>query len=648
MALTRRNFMKASGLASAGVTLGFGVAAPAARATESPTDAPAVLPAGEIPRFAMPLLVPPAMPRRRKLRVRGGKNIDYYEIAVRQLRQQVLPASMALPLTTVWGYGAVQDPSTFSWPSFTIEAKYRAPVRVKWVNELVDQFGAPLPHLFAVDQTLHWANPPGPQPDSESHNPDAYTGPVPVVTHLHGGRTYDDSDGYTEAWYLPAAAHADPDYVSQGSWYERFAATAAARQGSRWDEGSATFDYPNDQRAATLWYHDHALGFTRLNVYAGPAGFYLIRGGPTDAVYDRNGRRASLPGPAPALGDAAGTAYHEIPLVIQDRTFDVDGQLFYPSSREFFDGFSGPYVPDSDISPIWNPEFFGNAMTVNGRPWPVLEVTARRYRFRLLNGCNSRFLLLRFDDDRPFWQIGNDGGFLPDRAVRRDQLLLAPAERADVIVDFTGLRPGSEVVLTNIGPDEPFGGGEPGNDFDVADPATTGTVMQFRVAASGGSDASTHPADLRLPPVAALGPETRSRQLSLNEVDSDVLADVGPRAALLGAVVDGAGVPLRWGETLTENPGLGDTETWEFHNFTEDAHPMHVHQVQFEVVGRGPTGSTPPEPGEAGFKDTVIAYPDEVTKVKARFEIPGRFVWHCHIVEHEDNEMMRPFHVGPD
>ena len=207
---------------------------------------------------------------------------------------------------------------------------------------------------------------------------------------------------------------------------------------------------------------------TRLNVYAGPAGFYLLRGGESDLP------PGVLPGPAPALGDPAGTRYCEIPIAIQDRSFTADGALRYPSSRAVFDGFEGPYIPESDVSPIWNPEVFGDVMVVNGRTWPVLEVEPRRYRLRFLNGCNSRFLILKLATDPraprpvpaalPFQQIGADGGFLP-APVTLDQLLLAPAERADVIVDFTEMSPSAELFLINEGPDEPFGGGTVGTDF---------------------------------------------------------------------------------------------------------------------------------------------------------------------------------------
>jgi bilirubin oxidase len=649
--LTRRQALMGIGVGG-GLFL-VGTSRGAALPTVLPAFAEPSLAASGVPQFVRPLVIPPAMPRAARLNTKGGKSTDIYRISMRQFTQEVLPPP--LPMTTVWGYGSEAHAGTHNFPSFTIEAKYGTPVRVTWVNGLVDASGAPLPHLLPVDPTLHWANPAGPvdsRPDFLS-TPSAYTGPVPIVTHVHGAHTTDDSDGYPEAWYLPnttlpAGVHAT------GTWYQKFAGQFAARTGVRWTPGTATFEYPNDQRATTLWYHDHALGLTRLNVYAGPAGFYVLRGGPDDEVLDsRNGKAAALPGPAPALGDPPGVAYFEIPIAIQDRSFDEDGSLFYPDSREFFDAFTGPYIPGSDISPIWNPEFFGNTLAVNGRTWPYLDVETKRYRFRLLNGCQSRFVILELTSDAgaapPMWQIGADGGFLPQpQPVSR--ILMGPAERADVIVDFGAVPAGATVRMLNLGPDEPFGGGAPGVDFVAADPSTTGRVMEFRVGPSLGRDPSTPPDRLVLPAITPLGTVARTRPLALVEEDSEALEDVGPRSAVLGPIVDGTPQPRMWAAPVTENPGIGDVEEWELHNTTMDAHPMHVHQVQFEVVSRRPMGggpSRPPEPTETGFKDTVIAYPGEVTTVRARFDIPGRFVWHCHIVEHEDNEMMRPFDVGP-
>jgi bilirubin oxidase len=297
---------------------------------------------------------------------------------------------------------------------------------------------------------------------------------------------------------------------------------------------------------------------------------------------------------------------------------------------------------------------------VNGRTWPVLEVEPRRYRFRFLNGCNSRFLVLKIVHDPlarrpapaalPFWQIGTEGGFLPEPVLLRE-LLMALAERSDVIVDFSSLRVGTELYLINEGPDEPFGGGVAGRDFAAADPATTGQVMKFVVVPLASTDTSVPPYRLALPTFTPLGPATNTRRVSLNEEDSAVLEGVGPREAELG-IVDEFGTPvnLSWDHPITENPALGATEVWEIHNFTADAHPIHIHEVQFQVVNRqqfGRRNARRPERWETGYKDTVIAYPGEITRVKATFDNPGLFVWHCHILEHEDNEMMRPYRVGP-
>ena len=637
-----------------------------------------------VTKYATPLLIPPAMPRAGKVTVRGGKNIDYYEIAVRQFEQQILPAG--LPATTVWGYGpnpatAKGGPVIFNAPSLTIEAKYNQPVRIKWINELVDGEGNYLPHLLPVDQTLHWANPPGGEsgrdmrPEFES-TPDAYTGPVPIVTHMHGAvGVGDESDGYPEAWYLPAAANIPVGYATVGTWYEFFAAKAAAAFGETWGPGFATFQYPNPDRPSANWYHDHTLGMTRANVYTGPAGFYIIRGGPQDEVLDsRTGRRARLPGPAPAKGNARGITYYEIPLAIQDRSFNEDGSLFYPDTREFFDEIAGDYIPDGEFSPIWNPEFFGNMIIVNGNTWPFQTVEQRRYRFRVLNGCQSRFLILDFAQipGVEVWAIGNEGGFLAQpvnlTATNNNQLLIGLAERADLIVDFTHV-PVGDYVLGNVGPDEPFGGGIPGVDFDPSDSDSTGQVMQFRVVPTRSPDRTTPPEFLQLPAPAPLPAEDRVRPLALIEkmgegFDADGEEVEGPVEALLGTVDQGFAIEELWADTVTQNPAVGDTEIWEFYNTTGDAHPIHVHEIAFEVVNReglvlDGDGEVvqpleldgdimPPESWETGVKDTVTALPGQVTRVRAHFSAPGQFVWHCHILEHEDNEMMRPYRIGPE
>lgn len=604
-----------------------------------------------IDKYVTKLFVPPVMPIARQ-----GADIDSYTIGVRQFREQVLPPGR--PTTTVWGYGAIGHPDTFRYPALTIEAEHNRATRVRWVNQLYDEQGRYLPHLLPVDPTLHWANPAGGLSgrDSRPHftaTPGPYTGPVPIVTHLHGGRNAEESDGYSEAWYLPKATNIPEGYARAGSFYEQFRKKFEGKFGLSWGGGDAIFQYGNESRATTLWFHDHALGITRLNVYAGLSGFYLLRGGDTDLP------EGVLPGPAPKLGDPPGIRYREIPIMIQDRTFNADGSLFYPASRAFFDKLKGPYIPHSDVSPIWNPEVFGNTMVANGRTWPVLRVEPRRYRFRFLNACNSRFLILKIATNPeaprpaspalPFWQIGNDGGFLPAPA-QRTQVLISPAERADVIVDFTSIREGTELYLINEGPDEPYGGGTVNKDYPAANPKTTGQVMKLVVEPLAGPDNTTPPERLALPAFKPLGAATRTRSLSLNEAQSTRLPGSALREALLGTLApSGKPQALGWHDPVTENPQVEDTEIWELHNTTPDAHPIHVHEVLFQVIDRRRPGQAPhpPEPDEGGFKDTVIAYPDSITRIKMRFGQAGRYMWHCHVLEHEDNEMMRPYQVRP-
>ncbi|MDH4141056.1 MAG: multicopper oxidase domain-containing protein, partial [Chloroflexota bacterium] len=289
-------------------------------------------------------------------------------------------------------------------------------------------------------------------------------------------------------------------------------------------------------------------------------------------------------------------------------------------------------------------------------------------RFRVLNGCQSRFLILDFNEISGVeaWAIGNEGGFLDApfnlTANNGNQLLMGLAERADLIVDFTNV-PTGQHVLRNVGPDEPFGGGI----FDPADSDSTGQIMAFNVVPSPAPDPTTPPQFLTLPAAPPLPPASVTRPVALLEEMSAFFADA-PAETLLGTVAGdpnvapGVWTKRLWMEAVTENPDVGATEIWEFYNATGDGHPMHVHEVAFEVVNRQAIfvdedtkevqvvpGSLPtdPEPWETGYKDTVIAYPGQVTRVKAQFNTPGQFVWHCHIVEHEDNEMMRPYRIGP-
>jgi FtsP/CotA-like multicopper oxidase with cupredoxin domain len=721
-----------------------------------------------VPKYVTPLVIPPVM--------NNDGAADSYDIAVRQFQQQILPGGIwntlngrsdAFGATTVWSYGPAADPvpaiapdpgSQFNYPAYTFETTSDVPVGVRWINDLVAPNGDCLPHLLPIDQTLHWANPPmdcrdgTTRTDCSGDNPDPYEGPVPLVTHVHGAHVDPHSDGYPEAWWLPVCNQTG-GLGTSGSLFDD---ATGANPGNL---GYADYLYRQDQPATTLWYHDHSLGMTRSNVYAGPAGFWLIRGGKWDKVKDTSTNLvAVLPAPAPVAGqgvlalnvpgDPVRNSIREIPIVIQDRAFDDNGaSLFYPDNRAFFEvlnveGTAGTpaeqfpgepelqidFVPDSDIAPIWNPEAFFNVMVVNGVSWPELEVAPARYRFRLLNGCNSRFLNLALITDGgqeiPFYQIGAEQGFLR-QVVRvetgfatplpgngtlpplvpapnpQQALLMGLAERADVIVDFSGLPDGTRIRMTNTAPDAPFGGFP-----DVpADPDTTGQVMEFVVnsAVLQPSDALTAlPLNLKPKAEKRLAKKVDlTRQVSLNEgeseevcVDVDAAGNVvqvagtppncpgmsapfGPKEALLGQVdltgAAPAGIPLKWTDTtgastpvpvtladgvtvkminVTENPTLGDTEDWEMYNFTADAHPIHLHLVRFEVMGRtlldgvtpSPNGSL--QPWEEGFKDTVISYPGEITTVRALFDLEGLYVWHCHIVEHEDNEMMRPYVVS--
>ena len=292
--VSRRDFLKISFAAGAGLFIpvrfhsaeAAAVAAEVARRVQftQPTLDP-----DSITKFLDPMIIPPVMPNKGTIILTGGRNADYYEISVREFMQQILPTG--LPQSKVWGYGAVGT-NTYNYPSFTIEARWNAPVRVKWINDLKDANGNYLPHILPIDQTLHWANPPGgttgrdTRPDPMNADPNPYSGPVPMVPHVHGAHVTQESDGYPEAWWLPAASNIPAGYATEGTFYQYYKDEFNAMYGVAWTPGSATYEYPNDQNATTLWYHDHTLGMTRNNVYAGPAGFYLIRGGPGDMVLE--------------------------------------------------------------------------------------------------------------------------------------------------------------------------------------------------------------------------------------------------------------------------------------------------------------------------------------------------------------------------
>jgi spore coat protein A, manganese oxidase len=492
------------------------------------------------------------------------KDADRYRVRMVEFRKQL---HSQLPPTKVWGYEG-------QYPGPTFEAVSGRRVEVRWENQL------PLEHLFPVDTRIHGAMPPAPA--------------VRVVPHLHGSRTSSISDGLPEGWFVPGAA--------------------------------ALYEYPNEQRAATLWYHDHAMGITRLNVYAGLSGFYLLR--------DQQELSMDLP-----------SGEYEIPLSLQDRMLSDEGQLVYTPTRD-----DGVPVPRG----TWGPQFFGNVPVVNGAVYPFLNVEPRAYRLRILNACNGRFFnlylnLAKNPADIPalvqFYQIGSDGGLL-QKPAPVEKILLAPAERADLIVDFSGLE-GKTVTLSNNAT-SPF----PGWMLLRALYPPLLELMQFRVTLpkSSTGKAFSLPAEIELKRMIA-GDAQVTRDFVLTENMDD-------KGNSLGMQINGKG----YADATTEFPKLGSTEMWRFINTTDDTHPMHLHLVQFQILERrgfdfatfvrqegkvqfvGPP--RPPAPNEAGWKDTAIVNPHEVLTILVRFEgYTGRYVFHCHMAEHEDNDMMRPFEV---
>ena len=422
-----------------------------------------------------------------------------------------------------------------------METRSGQELSIEWVNELTGR------HLFPIDHRLHGA---------EADKPELRT-----VVHVHGAKVRPEHDGYPEEWYAPGK--------------------------------SAVCHYPNDQEAAMLWYHDHAMGINRLNIYAGLCGAFVVRDAAEDAL--------NLPKGA-----------YEMPLVLCDRFVRKDGQLYYPASGK--------------ADAPWVPEVFGDVMLVNGKAFPYLEVEARKYRFRVLNASNGRFYTLALSNHGEFHQIGTDQGLLP-APVPLKTLILAPGERADLIVDFRD-HGGENIVLTN-------------EAFDL---------MQFRVGRRKVADTSSLPRSLRAVPRIAEASAVQTRRLTIDEIESEK----GESTMMLLN-------NTRWHQPVTEKPVLNTVEIWSIFNPTDDSHPIHLHLVRFQILDRrsydfvayantgelrytGPV--VPPDPQEAGWKDTVQAHPGMVTRIIVRFEgYVGRYVWHCHVLEHEDNEMMRPYEV---
>ena len=628
-----------------------------------PTPTPALLDPKTIPKYVNQLTGPPPVYVPRVIRGRGGEVIRYeYAVLMLSFKQQILPPGY--PATPVWGYGGVAKDAVTgekfgfvaSSPGPTFESVSGIPAYVNWQNRIWSS------HMFAVDPTLHWANPNNfPMPEYPVEAPPFPPGypeaqwPVPLIPHLHGGEVQSTSDGHPEAWFTINGI--------QGPEYN----TARRAKGGN----TAVFVYPNEQPPTTLWYHDHALGITRLNVMSGLAGFYLLRD-PYDEV-------------APLLPSGK----YEMPLVIQDRIFMDDGSMHFPSDGN-----------NPDVHPYWQPEFFGDTIMVNGKVWPNMNIDKGQYRLRLLDGSNARFYTLSFyvkegedsmgnpieyGDLIPFTQIGSDGGYLKSAVYGLEELTIAPGERADILVDFSGLETGTKVILTNTAY-APFKGGEPGGD--PADPDTVGQIMQFTVTDNAGFAPQSLPDPLNdlLDGEWPTLPEEISEERILPLVEVMSPADEPLEVLLNGQ---------KWAADISELPMLSSTEEWVIVNPTEDTHPIHLHLVQFQLVYRQwidaeaywddwmelnapyeppfPLNYTPNElaiepylleapmeapPNEQGWKDTIQAHPGQVTVIRVRFapidgspdypfdatEGPG-YVWHCHILDHEDNEMMRPFLV---
>ena len=563
MTITRRSFLKYGAGASAALALPWTV-----------RQAFAAPPARSmLTKYIQPLPLPGA-----GIVVATPSGTNQYAFTQREIARQLHPN---LPPTPLWAYddgsGLAGQAGSFG---MAVVAHSGTPLDVTYTHHLPETY----PDWIPVDTRL---TPLGNQ--------------VRVMTHLHGAFVAADSDGN------PAIT---PNGFGPGD--------------------TQRVHYTNqlpENPASLLWFHDHALGATRLNVFAGLAAGYILR---DDFDTGDEPNPIGIPGGA-----------YEIPLVIQDRQFNPDGTFLYPTS---------------DIEGVtWIGEYFGDVMLVNGKVWPYLNVEPRMYRFRILNGCNARILNLDLSGS-DFWQIGAEGG-LWDIPVLTRRLVLAPAERADVLVDFSRFA-GARLVMMNHRPPSP-----------ISNPAPQlPQVMQFHVGRT-----VTQPGPSVIPSslpgrAANLSTPVNTRYITLNEIDPEEV----DWFLNLNAV--------HFEAPITETPTAGTIEDWVYINMTGDTHPMHSHLVTFQVVGRtpfdaeayeeaygGPNGVPggidptpfatgpmhPPEPTERGFKDTVKANPGEFTTIRAQYDLPDgvsapqTYVYHCHIVEHEDNDMMRPYTVVP-
>lgn len=611
-------------------------------APASHAQTPQILDPSNIPKFVNQLNEPPPTYTPTNVTDDSGKLIrQEYTVSVTQFTQQMLPtatpdgAPTGFAATKVWGYSGLSHNTltgesmgvAASTPGCTFQAIQGVPVRVKWVNNLIDANGNPLSYFVPVDPTIHWANPnnigmdmtAATAPPFPPGYPEAQSS-VAIVPHLHGGETPSSSDGHPNAWFTFNGNHG-PAYTSAVPT----------------EPNAVVYEYPNAQQPTTLWYHDHALGLTRLNVLSGLAGFYIITS------------------PADHLQTALPKGEYEVPLAIQDRTFLTDGSLYYPAKGL-----------NPDVNPYWQPMFLGNTIIVNGEAWPNMNVKQGQYRFRILDGSNNRFYTLSFSNGIPFTQIGTDGGYLKAPAQLTSKTI-SPGERLDIIVDFSNIPAGEKIILQNLADSES---------------APTSQIMQFTVVSETGFTTQPLPQNLNptlLADYPTLPTPDRKRILTLT--------DVAGRNGVAMMLLDGQ----KWDAPVTEIPKLGVTEEWLIVNPTMDTHPIHLHLVQFQVVERQTfniplylkewtqLNGNPPltqatknvasletfltgtprlaEASEQGWKDTVSVGSGEVLTIRIRWATqngdqfpfdatagPG-YVWHCHILEHEDNQMMRPYIV---
>lgn len=598
---TRRDFLKAGALTGVGLFLPFegGVTSAFANTPSKPIDGTKL--AKFVDSLPMPAVARP---------IGQLQGMPYYRVAMQEFRQKM---HRDLPATTLWGYNA-------SYPGPTIEARRGQPIKVDWLNDL------PSKHMFPIDPTIH---------GSGDGVPDVHT-----VVHLHGAKIMPDSDGYPEAWFTRGFAKTGPFFTNK------------------------TYTYPNDQQATTLWYHDHGIGITRLNVLTGMAALYILRDDWEDSLNLPKGR-------------------YEIPLFFQDHLFNSNGSILFPVQDP---NLGDPGFPGYPVPPIWMPEYFGDTCSVNGKISPFLEVEPRKYRFRFLNGSNARFYHVKLVETTPtgislekpgpvFNQIGTDGGLLPTPVPLTD-FLFAPAERLDIVIDFSKSY-GKNFVLTNDAA-APYPSGD-----DPTDPSTPGPVqlLMFKVnqPLRDRDDDSSLPKHLSTVPLISAATAVKQRNLTLTELDS---VAGNPIVGQLGTLDSfdplNPSLGLMWSDPVTENPKAGSTEQWNIYNLTGDAHPIHVHLVQFQVLNRQnilvdgagnlildkngkpqPDPASPPQPPapneRPAWKDTIKTFPATITRIIAKFELPTganvkhgdkvRYVWHCHILDHEDNEMMRPYDV---